>query len=76
MLDKPRMLTVHEVADEYRRHPVTIRIALQSGALHGRQPMVGGKWLIEEPCADAWSQGVECGHAAAMAELIELRRTA
>ena len=74
MLDKPRKLTTQEVADEYRRHPVTIRIALQDGALHGRQSKAGGRWLIDDDCAEAWSKGEKCRHAQSASEPLALRR--
>lgn len=75
MISKPKMLTTEEVAAEYRRHPVTIRMDLKTGALHGRQRVPGGRWLIEETCAEAWSNGDQCEHMAALAkEPIELRR--
>jgi len=76
MLDKPQMLTVQEVADTYRKHPVTVRIALQDGALHGRQRMTGGRWLVEAECADAWSRGVVCSHVAESREPLKLHRVA
>lgn len=76
MLDKPRMLTTQEVADAYRRHPVTVRIALQDGALHGRQMKTGGRWLIEEGCAEAWSLGEKCNHLIEAEKPLELRRMA
>lgn len=74
MLEKTKKLTTDEVASEYRRHPVTVRMDLNSGALHGRQRTPGGRWLIEEPCAEAWSNGEKCEHMLRVAEPIELRR--
>lgn len=74
LLTKTKKLTTDEIAAEYRRHPVTVRMALSSGALHGRQRVPGGRWLIEEPCAEAWSNGDECQHMSNAAEPIELRR--
>ena len=75
MSERPKKLTVSEVAAEYRRHEVTVRIALQNGALHGSQPMARGKWLIEEACAEAWSNGEKCAHMIA-AEAPRLQRAA
>lgn len=75
MLKKPNLLTSKEVADQYRKHPVTVRISLNEGFLHGRQRVPGGRWLIEEGCAESWSNGEQCEHLAAVApEPIELRR--
>lgn len=74
MLNKPDLLTSKEVADRYRKHPVTVRVSLNEGFLHGRQRVPGGRWLIEEPCAEAWSIGEECEHMSHVAEPIELRR--
>lgn len=76
MLNKPTLLTVSEVSETYRKHPVTIRVALQDGDLHGRQRTAGGRWLVEAECAEAWSLGNECEHMSAASEPIQLRRTA
>ncbi len=73
MLDKPSKLTTNDVAESYRRHPVTVRIALQDGSLHGRQMKPGGRWLIEESCAEAWSSGAKCEHQSAT---LNLKRSA
>lgn len=61
-MQKPKKLTTDEVAVEYRRHPVTVRIALNAGELHGTQRIVGGRWLIDEKCAEAWADGMQCEH--------------
>lgn len=74
MLSKSRKLTTEEVANEYRRHPVTVRIDLNAGVLHGRQRVPGGRWLVDEACAEAWSNGDECEHMAASRKPLELRR--
>lgn len=75
MLNKPPMLTTLEVAEVYRKHPVTVRIALQAGMLHGRQSVAGGRWLVEDGCADSWSRGVLCQHLESVpAPPIKLRR--
>lgn len=76
MLEKPQMLTTQEVAEVYRKHPVTVRIALQDGALHGRQRVTGGRWLIEAECADSWSRGVLCAHMEEARQPLALRRSA
>lgn len=55
-------LTTAEAAALSRRHPVTVRRALEDGKLHGAQSMAGGRWLIREECLDAWIDGVKCEH--------------
>lgn len=57
-------LTVAEVAAATRRHPVTVRLALEGGELHGTQTMKGGRWSIREDCAEAWADSVKCEHQA------------
>lgn len=64
-------LTTEEVAAKYRRHVVTVRLALSDQALHGEQRVRGGHWLIEEECAAAWARGEKCEHHA---EVVHLRR--
>lgn len=55
-------LTVAEVAAVARRHPVTVRVALESGELHGTQRAKNCRWLIREDCAEAWIDGEKCEH--------------
>lgn len=55
-------LTPAEAADVSRRHPVTVRYALQDGTLHGVQRVKRGRWLIERECLDAWIDGTPCAH--------------
>jgi hypothetical protein len=55
-------LTVAEVAAGTRRHPVTVRRALEDGTLHGNQRVKGGRWTVQPECADAWVDGVPCSH--------------
>lgn len=57
----PRLNTA-EAAALSRRHPVTLRRALEEGKLHGTQSMAGGRWLIREECLDSWIDGVKCEH--------------
>lgn len=54
--------TVAEVAAATRRHPTTVRKALEDGTLHGTQRVKGGRWSIKPECADAWVDGVLCEH--------------
>lgn len=56
-------LTTIEAAREVRRHPVTVRKALESGELHGAQPRPRGRWVIERECLEAWAHGFPCAHA-------------
>jgi hypothetical protein len=55
-------LTSAEVAAATRRHPVTVRRALEDGTLHGTQRVVGGRWAVLPECAEAWASGVPCAH--------------
>ncbi|WP_424462993.1 helix-turn-helix domain-containing protein [Pseudoclavibacter helvolus] len=50
-------LTVDEAAEEYRRHPDTIRKALKSGELQGHQRVPRGKWLTKPEWVDEWLEG-------------------
>jgi len=65
-------LTVAEVAEATRRHPVTVRKALEAGDLHGTQRVKGGRWLVRRECADAWADVVPCEHQ--RANVTPLRR--
>lgn len=55
-------LTVPEAAAAARRHPKTIRNAVEAGDLHGSQRVTGGRWLIREECLDAYLEGAPCPH--------------
>lgn len=55
-------LTTAEVARTYKRHAVTVRLALGDGSLHGHQQTSGSAWLIERTCADSWIAGEKCRH--------------
>lgn len=69
-------LTAPEVAVATRRHPVTVRRALEAGELHGTQSGKGGRWLVREDCAEAWADGLRCEHQKANVTAIGSRRTA
>lgn len=69
-----RRLTVAEVADATRKHPVTVRLALEAGKLHGTQSMKGGRWSIREDCADAWADGEDCIHRATNVTVLTAHR--
>ncbi len=58
----PTYLTPAEAATLARRHVVTIRRDLASGALHGSQHVARGRWLIAEPCLEAYTRGERCAH--------------
>ncbi|MFG6277966.1 helix-turn-helix domain-containing protein [Microbacterium sp. 5K110] len=57
-------LTTAEAAKTARKHPVTVRKALESGELHGSQRSVGGRWTIREDCLEAFIEGRPCEHKA------------
>jgi len=73
---RPVRLTVAEAAEEGRKHPITVRRALESGELHGSQRVKGGRWTVEEPCLSAWLAGAECEHrrVAATSTVVPFRR--
>lgn len=55
------ILDLEGVGARTQRHPVTIRVALEGGTLHGSQDLRGA-WSVEAGCADAWAAGLLCGH--------------
>lgn len=55
-------LTAPEAATESRRHPVTVRKALEAGDLHGFQSGKGGRWSIKPECLEAWVEKRLCAH--------------
>lgn len=57
------ILDLEGVGARTQRHPVTIRVALESGTLHGSQDLRCA-WSVEAGCADAWAAGLLCGHRA------------
>lgn len=58
------LLTAPEAATASRRHPVTVRKALEGGELHGFQRVKGGRWSIRQGCLDSWIEGQLCEHKA------------
>jgi hypothetical protein len=64
-------LTVAEVAKATRRHPVTIRRALEDATLHGAQRVKGGRWTVAPECADAWATGTPCPHRSNVVHLAD-----
>ncbi len=69
----PAFLTTVEAAARARRHPVTIRKALESGELHGSQRGAGGRWAIRPECVDAFVEGRPCHHQASRSTVRQLR---
>jgi hypothetical protein len=65
-------LTTVEAAGVARRHPVTVRYALQDGTLHGTQRVKGGRWLIDPECLAAWVENRKCEHQLAVAAVPNL----
>lgn len=55
-------LDVAEVSAGTKRHPVTVRRALEAGELHGTQSVKGGRWSVREECAEAWADRKPCEH--------------
>lgn len=55
-------LNTAEAATVARKHPVTIRKALEAGTLHGSQQVVGGRWTIREDCLEAFIEKRPCEH--------------
>lgn len=57
-----RYLTVPAASEYSGKHPVTIRRALESGALHGSQMVTKGRWSIHTDCLEQWLAGDTCAH--------------
>jgi len=68
-------LTVADAAADSRRHPETVRTALQAGVLHGVQRIKRGRWLIDPECLDAWIENVPCRHKTANVVDLDQHRT-
>lgn len=56
------VLTTQEAADLVRRHPGSVRRALEANELHGAQSVKRGRWRIRRECAEAWAAGEDCVH--------------
>ena len=69
-------LTVAEAATHVRRHPVTVRKALEAGELCGFQRKAHGRWTVRPACLDAWVEGRPCEHKISDANVRPLRRRA
>lgn len=72
-MSEHKRLTVAEAALVARRHPVTMRRALESGELHGTQRVAGGRWTIKSKCLDAWADGERCEHQLTVSQRGHLR---
>ena len=57
-------MSVEGVARAHRKRVVTVRLALSDQSLRGEQTKFGGRWIIDEACADAWARGEKCEHVA------------
>jgi hypothetical protein len=57
------------VADVTRRHPGSVRRALEVGDLHGTQRVPRGRWTVRLECAQSWAAGAECVHRANVTSL-------
>lgn len=55
-------LDVADCATESKKHPVTIRKALELGTLHGFQNARGGRWSVKPACLEAFVEGRLCEH--------------
>lgn len=67
-------LTVSDASTVGRRHPVTIRRALEARELHGTQRTKGGRWVIQPECLEAWLDQAPCPHQeATVTDLNEYR---
>lgn len=71
--EAPVFLTTKQASDRAQRHPVTVRMALISGDLHGSQPSAGGHWRIQSACVDAWVMGTLCEHRSNVTQIQRLR---
>lgn len=70
---QPDPMTVDEAAAFSRRHPVTVRQALNKRQLHGSQRVPGARWLIQMECLEAWMSGENCPHYKPTINLIRHR---
>ena len=71
--------TTDQVATRIQRHPVTVRLAAESGQLHGHQPKRRGRWKFAPDAVDAFIQGLDDRaqiEACGCARLRVARRTA
>lgn len=47
-------LTPRQIADRTGGSVNRIRLALESGELHGHQNVAGGRWRVDPACVDPW----------------------
>lgn len=55
-------VTVEQAAHIADCHPETVRRALRSGELHGRQRGKGGTWKMRPGCVKKWAANEPCKH--------------
>lgn len=68
-------MSVPSVADYTGHHRSTVRVALESGELHGHQRRYRGRWNLHIDAVDAWMRG-EDGTAACGCSQLGARRHA
>ncbi len=51
----------------------TVRIALETGELHGHQPCFRGRWTIRTESVDAWIRGESSASACGCSEIARRR---
>lgn len=52
-------MTPRQVAEKTGRGVNRIRLALESGDLHGHQSAQGGRWSVDPACIDPWVVGLD-----------------
>lgn len=57
-------ITVEQAAHLADCHPETVRRALRTGELHGRQRGKGGTWKMRPACVKRWAANEPCKHQA------------
>lgn len=67
-------LTPSEAAAIARRHPVTVRKALEAGELHGFQRTKRGRWSVFPDCLQAWVEGRPCVHKVEQSNVRPMRK--
>lgn len=74
-------ITVQQAAHIAGCNPETVRRALRSGELHGKQRGKGGTWKMRPGCVKHWAANEPCKHqsptpAVSLAEFRSRRRPA
>lgn len=71
-----KYLKVREAADIARKHPDTVRKALEVGRLHGFQDDKFGHWTVKAECLEAWVERRPCPHQQSNVTQISGKRSA